>query len=121
MTHVFYMNYQRFCGQLSEAKQLLFNCVSIKAFPVMIPLGAEAVFLIARPLILTGAVHSCLSGQFGCAAAGLFCSTADSGLLKRVFFYVSESCFIVYKHGLLDLGSHTLWVTKPPDMCKFSP
>ena len=93
MTHMFYMNYQRFCGQLSEAKQLLFNCVSIKAFPVMIPLRAEAVFLIARPLILTGAVHSCLSGQFGCAAAGLFCSTADSGLLKRVFFYVSESLF----------------------------
>ena len=44
MTRVFYMNYQRFCGQLSEAKQLVLNCVSIKTFLVTIPLGAEAVF-----------------------------------------------------------------------------
>lgn len=119
MTCVFYMNYQRFCGQLSEAKQLLFNCVSVQTFPVTIPLEAEAVFLIARPLLLIGAVHSCLSGQFGCAAAGLFCSTADSGLLKRVFFNVVESLFHCIQTWLACIGSHTLSVTELPDL--FSP
>jgi len=50
-SHVLYELAEIFCGQLSEAGQLLYSCISMKTLPVMIPLGAKAVFLSARSML----------------------------------------------------------------------
>lgn len=94
LTCMFYMSYQRFYRQLSEAKPTLCSCISIKTLPVMISLRVKAVFLIAQPMFsVWSLVQSWLpvrSVWMCCSWLGL-CSTADSGWLKTLFLHAAEA------------------------------
>lgn len=90
----------------------------------MTPLRAKAAFLIARPMRCV----PCLE-QFAVACLvsldmlqlGHLTALQTDDCQEGCSSVSQHPCFIVHKGGLVDLGSLTVEVPGPADLCKLSP